>query len=1158
MSQRETSFYLEEGAEEMVSRSRHDHVPQRTQSQLLSDDIVDTTTTAEDCAKRSETDVIVMESKELEQAGLCRTIIDTLRLSYSYTAADVRRRPRNTIIGVVAVFLLVFFSGLVLVGIWKAPYVLLRLAELSAGEMDVVLYGGGSSPFINYTEVGPKVLQSPDVHGVSPRWLMRTTLQSEEALLDAKRRNVSASEIPFTTANVLVIDSAHEKSAGIGRSWKYPQIGYGQAQIYYSALDYIRVKGGIGERAVLSMDVRRSLEAAGVPSGAISLVVKRPVLVTDPLSLYLDAFFRLNNIQGDEVDLLDIIDVQFPVSVVNSIEDIDGKYSSALGNVVLLDYKPLLRSLISESGLSGPQGIRPKDGYYFPTLGDLFNVSTDAISNTNLADTAMIMIAIFNDRYDTYYSGTATRNRKITRKSNSLMIAAGLNFDGTIEFPIATALEQFDTFKVLLVSAFITIVVCIVILGAILMFTLLDINAEERQFELAMIRAQGMRKTQIAVVLAFQTIAFTLPGTILGVCFLLAGNAVIEAVLSGFTQAPARTANMPPVAMVVSILLGLVLPLVATWGPIRRALGGSLRDALDVYRQAQNETTVIMVKLEEMGLQTWQVLLGIFLVVAGFMVYYLMPLSFIFQDMMLFFVLLDIILICMVVGLCMMLYVAEPYVELGVLYLLLWGPDTRLQTLIRKNLRSHRSRNSKAYMMVLMSVACLISGGVMFTMLSTISGQLAEMATGAQVTVTSSSFNTPLNESLIDSFLKGQGAAYATGWAYSSFFLSNYPQIRSRSTITNFVGSGRTIGVTAISETFQDAVYSEYMMIDSVNKRYSYQKNRGKQDVVRSMYRDAPRHNDVVDDFTLVTGLPYDFPTPNTTAKQSYVIPTLVSSNLQYQIGATMDTGMQLSYRYTVEPSESVQTQFFVEPRALMDRVSGFFAISSLPLLFSTGSLLIPESYFKQLLNPVNMDFDPKDDVAIASNAVLEVRQRTLYIRLRSNVTKRGREAFVNALQTHTDDLYHSIVDTVALIEELKSIQNLIMYFFYFTAFICIILCAFMMWVTFISNVQMNAWTFGVLRSIGFRFAQLVRASIYESLSIIISAFVLGLMIGMLIGATLTLQLTSFMVLPFRFDVPYILILVILAMALLAAIVGPVLPFLSLRKKSISSVLKGI
>ncbi len=79
----------------------------------------------------------------------------------------------------------------------------------------------------------------------------------------------------------------------------------------------------------------------------------------------------------------------------------------------------------------------------------------------------------------------------------------------------------------------------------------------------------------------------------------------------------------------------------------------------------------------------WQVSLSVVLVVIGFVVYYLIPLSFTFNNLPLFFGILNAILLGMVLGTAAVATTLQPFLERQVLRALLWGPDSNLGTLIR-------------------------------------------------------------------------------------------------------------------------------------------------------------------------------------------------------------------------------------------------------------------------------------------------------------------------------------------------------------------------------------------------------------------------------------------------------------------------------------------
>jgi hypothetical protein len=98
----------------------------------------------------------------------------------------------------------------------------------------------------------------------------------------------------------------------------------------------------------------------------------------------------------------------------------------------------------------------------------------------------------------------------------------------------------------------------------------------------------------------------------------------------------------------------------------------------------------------------------------GFVVYYLIPLAFIYQEMSVFFYILNAILLGMLLGLCLVAVVLQPLLERIVLFCIVLGPDRRMLTLIKKNLAGHRHRSRKTFLMFVLAVAFVVFAGVVF------------------------------------------------------------------------------------------------------------------------------------------------------------------------------------------------------------------------------------------------------------------------------------------------------------------------------------------------------------------------------------------------------------------------------------------------------------
>jgi len=141
--------------------------------------------------------------------------------------------------------------------------------------------------------------------------------------------------------------------------------------------------------------------------------------------------------------------------------------------------------------------------------------------------------------------------------------------------------------------------------------------------------------------------------------------------------------------------------------------------------------------------------------------------------------------------------------------------------------------------------------------------------------------------------------------------------------------------------------------------------------------------------------------------------------------------------------------------------------------------------------------------------------------------------------------------------DSLSVAVDVMLLFFNVVSVIASILCFFVLWLSFTSNIYENSWEFGVLRAIGLSAGQVIRVYIYEALAIIMSALVLGSGTGLIVAATLTLQFNLFTEMAFRFDFPYVLFTSVVAMSLSVAVGGSYLASLDIKSQPIAQTLKG-
>ncbi|KAG8344529.1 putative permease-like protein [Trypanosoma vivax] len=1082
------------------------------------------------------------------------SVCDTMSLSVRYAVADFRRRRRNCCIGFFATTLLVLFAGILMLGMWKVPYILLRLGELDAGEMDMVFSGSGESgdKYVNFSDIHLKTKNSSVVRGVSPRWMFRVEAGAEETTQAPSNRlgskDVNSSKVKGR-AILLLLDGQLDRGAGIGRSWSHSDAVGDEAHVFYSLLSFLNLRPNRNDRIeiVLPSAAVYHMLYGSSPSEMARAALHGAPAMRDLLKRQDAPPFAAREKRATNSVVLTVID---------AIQSSNGKYPAQFGNVIIADYQHVFSALLGKlpNAIAGPAGNeREVTSGKKPTSTG----TQDSGSTKQFLERAMQVPLVLKNRREMYYRDHDERTSEMVLQSNAVMNSVGPDFNGTVRFPLVNSMKRYELVKTLLVSNLTCVTVGIVVLSWALFCVLLKTNSDERQFELAMLRTQGMRKARIMVLLLVQSLAFVIPGVIAGMGLILLFNNVIETFMARFTGDASLFSTIPFHPLFAAGAIGALLPIVAGFGPASRALSSSLREALDLYRQECNETKITVIRMEELGLSMWQTCLGIFLTVFGFIVYYVLPYSFIFENLPLFFFLLDLMLLVMMLGFCLMVYVLEPYVEALLLWLMLWGSEKRFGMIIKKNLQDHASRNSTAFMMLLISVSILFSSGVTSELLSNTFLQLTKLSNGADIVLASNSFDRPLNETELDGFLKTWRRTHVHDWSYISFPLDSYRHIKSKIMMGPAVGLKRDVTVVSATQPFFNVVFPEFIMEDSRDGRYLYQKSvDGKTDIIGSMYSSAP-FPATESDGSIITGLPEWLNATSDKDKANYVVPAVTASGLGKGIDLRAGDNAVLEYKYNIL-GRTVNTRFLVEIRGLMNRLSGLPTISANLGRLATSEVVIPRHSFEQLLDPTTVDFPSSEGIVLPPGSVTEVRQQRLYVRLQAGINASERAAFVNELQAHADAIAHSAVNTQDILNELSTISTFIMAFFYFTTFVCLALCTLMTWITFVTNVQLNSHTFGILTSLGCTKREVARVILYEALSVVLSAIILGLVAGGATSAIMGLQITTIFDLPFEFKLPLELLGTIMALSLLSGVVGSMLPYIAVSKRPIASILKKV
>lgn len=128
-------------------------------------------------------------------------------------------------------------------------------------------------------------------------------------------------------------------------------------------------------------------------------------------------------------------------------------------------------------------------------------------------------------------------------------------------------------------------------------------------------------------------------------------------------------------------------------------------------------------KLADVGLSVNQFLVSLILIVIGFTTYYFIPLSFSKGKISIMFLLLNLILVMVVIGLTFLSTLVTTALERLILWLTLHTccrRDKKMYPIIVSNMDAHSKRNNKTSIIFSMSIAFLIFSASSFELLSTV------------------------------------------------------------------------------------------------------------------------------------------------------------------------------------------------------------------------------------------------------------------------------------------------------------------------------------------------------------------------------------------------------------------------------------------------------
>jgi len=783
-----------------------------------------------------------------------------------------------------------------------------------------------------------------------------------------------------------------------------------------------------------------------------------------------------------------------------------------------------------------------------------------------MRDYALLIVGMNSERYVRYSGSKNELDQAWLTWTNQLSLALGLDSSITLTTPLGKMLGVLYYLRLVLDQMLLIVELFLIGLGCYLIYSLLLSDVESKVYESGMLRALGMQQKTLIALLSLQSLLFSIPGLSMGLFLAFLVWQPIRWALVHFmaTPTPIMLNNTP---VIVGVVVGLLMPLLALIGPVMKSLSKTLRDSLDLYHSSTNDTLVVVTKLENLGLSPGQTWSAILMVIFGFIVYYMAPLSFIFLNLPLFFTIFVAVLAGMLIGLSMLAMLFHTRVQLLVMHCIMWFGDARkLKPLVRKNLHGHGPRNMKTAVLFTTCVAFIIFAGSIFQLQTNNIVATIQITVGSDIVVATFSSNpaNKIDEHGMSKYLDGLKSlpdSAIVDYGFSTFCLNDLQHVGYTRVGNMAEMPTRNTLIYGVTSNFLNSIYDKYTIVSEKDSNVNYKLSRsGKYDVVESLYS-SPKVTSTFGQGESVPPVLGTLFSNNVEAKLSnefiynHTIPVIISKAITSPLSVDT-TSPIITIAYSIAEKVGRHLSFnqvytLGQPRAILSKLPGFF-FSSYKQTASIAPLIVSMDSFDFLRRTTFQS-------SYLSNEVIsdDIPKRALFLRLKDSADEATRELISNGLRNYVSNDLVQVMDAQKLVVAISSAVWVLYIFSNIVAVLVQLLCFFTLLVSFTSNINENSWEFGVLRAIGLSSFQVIRLYIYEAACIIISSVMLGSTVGLFVAITLTAQSDLFSELPFRMEFPTFLFCSLVTMSVITALLSSFIPARALSAKRIASVLKG-
>ena len=369
-------------------------------------------------------------------------------------------------------------------------------------------------------------------------------------------------------------------------------------------------------------------------------------------------------------------------------------------NLLITEFSSLFQML--------PQGIEEHFIKEKTNITNNLSKFLNFVKNSDFNEYADEVIMVFPDRLNKFYK-TGIIDELIAKwlsEVNEIEELLGY-YPIMLDMPILLQMQEFSLVSMFASLLFSMILALFVVISIILVHSLIMINVQQQYFDIGIKRMVGENESGIALNVILQTFAFSLPGIVIAFIFWFPALFAIYKYafedLLGLKLDPYPTFD----AVISSIFLGLLIPIISAFLPIHEAIKRNINDALDYDR---SKTKAEIVKIVDPASQNIGIYLifGIISTIYAVAVYILLPQSLLELNFGMILKIFFLILIGMLLGLILVTTNIQYIIEYVITNLFFWWEVQSVKKLILKNLVAHRLRNSSTSLIYSLSLSFLI------------------------------------------------------------------------------------------------------------------------------------------------------------------------------------------------------------------------------------------------------------------------------------------------------------------------------------------------------------------------------------------------------------------------------------------------------------------